>query len=124
MKELVAVKLPRIPHLITFHEESLKSYRNAEQLSFALTTLRIRAEQFVQQVPCAAHSLAWPPPFGLLPDVPRGSPVLSLYLLMFDTVRICGFPISALQDIEVVSHDPKKTTVLELDGRRRLVAVQ
>lgn len=122
MTKLVA--LNRVPHRVAFHSKSLIGYRTTEQLSFAMMLLRIRAEQFAEQIPFANHSLSWPPPFGFLPDVPRGDPTVVLYCLLHETIGACGFPVTALQDLEVVKHDPESLTVIELNKRRQVISVQ
>jgi hypothetical protein len=118
------IPLNRIPHRVSFHSECLIGYRTQEQLSFAMSILRIRAGQFAEQMPFANHQLSWPPPFGMFPDLPRGHPALRLYDLLYNTVGQCGFPVTALEDIEVISHDPKSLTVIELNKRRQVISVQ
>ena len=122
MKELIP--LSRTPHYVTFHSDLLKKYRNADQLSFALTALRIRAVMISVQVPFCNTCLDWPPIHVILGDYSPESPEVKLYHLLYQTVGLCGFPVSAIQDVEVFSHDPKKTTVLNVNARRRIISVQ
>lgn len=110
-------------YFITFYDERLAKYRNAEQLDFAFRWIRQLADMYAIVNPHLSElHMGWPSPDQFIPWK-EGVDTYALYAMLLNIVGESGFAFRALKRLKVVQHGPHSTTVIQLDSLDRVITI-
>lgn len=109
-------------HKFVLYDERLNRFKEMTDLQEHLNTLGAIVEDFRVAYPIADINFIWPPEHLIIPLGREESALRVLYRVFYELMDQSSYPVTMLQRLSVESHEPRKTTVLQLSPQVRRLA--